>query len=438
MKNTPFGILGKGYERVNFLHRFVGKLKVVPGLFVSGLIHGGLWLRMHLSMGQPIVFQGTPLAGLITICAFVVILLSSIKLFRSRFYQTFVILHVLGYVTVLVALWFHKESLRPFVGFAIGTVVLDMLQGMAIHTHVRSAVLTPVPGGMTKIQVENLGDGWRAGQHVYLRVMKGFRMFEKHPFTIANAPSSLSPTNHHQSLVLVAKATGDFTNVSIFPLHSLQSIGLATDVVKPNFHEEKDAHDEKDTSLSDCDGKIASVPVAIEGPYGRFYTDMCLHETAVLIAGGSGFTYCSATLEDIIGSYIKGDCVTTKVYVIWALRDLGMTHVFAPAINETIEIAQKAGLDVTFRIHISSSSNYTVPCPIDHAELIPRRVDVHELMRETLDCTVAGIRVRNASRGRGVGVGVCGPTALIASVRNAVASSDVILASKAGGISVHS
>ncbi|KAH9817684.1 hypothetical protein DFH28DRAFT_889675 [Melampsora americana] len=431
MKNSPFGLIGKGYERVNFIHRFAGRL-----LILGAFAHYGLWLYMRHSMGAPLlVFAGPPLTGFIAIVALAVILLSSLKFFRSRLYQTFIFLHIVGYLTVLGALWFHRVAIRPYIIVAAAAVVFDALQGLLIKTRFKSAVLKSVPGNMTKIQVENVGDGWRAGQHVYLRIMRGRRIFEKHPFTIANAPSSLSPANHDQSLILVAKAAGDFTKTYISLTQAVEVLGKQN-VVHIPWTDDKSLQD-KGSFVSESGHEPNRVSVIIEGPYGSFYTDLARYETVVLVAGGSGFTYCSAMLEDIVGSFREGKCQTRKVYVTWALRDLGMAQTFAASMNETLSLAKDLGLEISFRMYTStiSSKEYNT---IHHSHVIPTRVDVSSLIEEALESTVNSANFRNASRGSGVGVGVCGPISLIRATRKAVAGASGSLESKAGGISLHS
>lgn len=101
---------------------------------------------------------------------------------------------------------FWRFEIAQFVGVAIGAVVFDVLLGLMMKTHLCSAVLTSVPGEMTRIEVSRLNDGWRAGkpnyhdefylalkqvaliqglpnltsgQHVYLRVLHGMKALEK-------------------------------------------------------------------------------------------------------------------------------------------------------------------------------------------------------------------------------------------------------------------
>lgn len=424
MNNSPFGLIGKGYERVNFIHRFAGRL-----LILGAFAHYGLWLYMRYSMKAPLfVFEGPPQTGFIAVVALAVILLSSLKIFRSRLYQTFIFLHVTGYITVLGALWFHRVAIRPYIMVAAAAVVFDALQGLIIKTRFKSAILKSVPGNMTKIQVENAGDGWRAGQHVYLRILRGRRMFEKHPFTVANAPSSLSPANHDHSLILVSKVAGDFTQAVDF-------LGKKNSVHIP-WTDDKSVQD-KGSFVSESAQEPNRVSVIIEGPYGSFYTDLARYETVVLISGGSGFTYCSAMLEDIVGSFREGKSNTRKVYVTWSLRNLGMVHAFAASMNETLDLAKDLGLEISFRIYTSTMAPKKSNT-IHFSHLIPTRVDVASLIEEALESTATAADFRNASRGSGVGVGVCGPTSLINATRKAVSGASGSLESKAGGITLHS
>lgn len=100
--------------------------------------------------------------------------------------------HILGYVGFLIAVNIHVSAALPYTLFAALIYLLDLLIRI-INTRHRSATITPLTGGMTMVQVHGIAEGWRSGQHVWLRVFKGGRMAEIHPFTIANAPASSSP-----------------------------------------------------------------------------------------------------------------------------------------------------------------------------------------------------------------------------------------------------
>ncbi|CAH7683008.1 expressed protein [Phakopsora pachyrhizi] len=85
MKNNPIGwIVGEGYERLNVYHGF---LAVIHGVNEFGLQNerGGIKIR------------GSVLYGLIALIALAAVLITSFKLFRDYFYQTFMITHILGW-----------------------------------------------------------------------------------------------------------------------------------------------------------------------------------------------------------------------------------------------------------------------------------------------------------------------------------------------------
>lgn len=115
----------------------------------------------------------------------------------------------------------------------------------------------------------------------------------------------------------------------------------------------------------------------------------------------------------------------------------GMAQSFAPKINELIELARRANLELAVRLHVTTSLQ-TIYNPIQFSEVVQERPDMSSIIRDALGCTVSAIERRGGSRGSGLAVGICGPMPMIASLRNAVADADQNLASKAGGISVHS
>ena len=79
-----------------------------------------------------------------------------------------------------------------------------------LKTRVCNAVIRPLGDpDSTRIEVPYLNAGWRAGQHVRLRVlstgMGWWGWTEVHPFTIASVSKS------HEGLVLIVKKSGTWT-----------------------------------------------------------------------------------------------------------------------------------------------------------------------------------------------------------------------------------
>ena len=108
-----------------------------------------------------------------------------------------------------------------------------------------TAVLLPIPQlDATGIEISDYNAGWRAGQHIRLRVfsmsMGWFGWAEVHPFTIASVSRS------EEGIVLICKRTGTWTK-SLFEMAK---------------------------SGRCVDGKMGQkVKVVIEGPYGKCITN---------------------------------------------------------------------------------------------------------------------------------------------------------------------
>ena len=84
-KNNLLSLLWqKGYDRLNFLHRWAGR-----GIFFSAAIHGGLWIRNHLQYHVSILGMEKEKLGVLTFAALGMIVLTSLKPVRKYCYQVF-------------------------------------------------------------------------------------------------------------------------------------------------------------------------------------------------------------------------------------------------------------------------------------------------------------------------------------------------------------
>ena len=124
------------------------------------------------------------------ICADLLLLLST-DYIRQRFYNAiFIPSHIAAAVVMCVAACEHVPVAIPYVLVAAGVYGLDRVMRL-VKSRVVMARLRPLPElGMTRVEVPAINAGWRAGQHVRLRVLSfgmGWRGWtEAHPFTIAS------------------------------------------------------------------------------------------------------------------------------------------------------------------------------------------------------------------------------------------------------------
>ncbi|KAG8900749.1 hypothetical protein FRC01_010032, partial [Tulasnella sp. 417] len=206
-KNSLVGFfLGRGYEKINLFHRWMGTLMFVASLYhVIGYII--LWIRRNVEARQ----SATHLDAWAAFAGFSLIAVFSLPVFRRSSYRLFLHAHWVGYVTYLIAICYHVEEALYWVLATFFVLGLDYICRL-FKSHYTTVTLTPLPDlQATRIEVPHLTRGWKAGQHVRVRAftfkLGWFAVAEAHPFTIA----SVSETRNGQGVVLYVKSAGDWT-----------------------------------------------------------------------------------------------------------------------------------------------------------------------------------------------------------------------------------
>jgi ferric-chelate reductase len=165
-----------------------------------------------------------------------------------------------------------------------------------LKSRISEATLRPMPDlGLTRVEIPRLNAGWRAGQHVRIRVISsGMGLLgwsEIHPFTIASVGGD--------GMLLMCKKTGSWTT----KLYNMA------------------------TSSSPAEKNVTSrnVKVILEGPYGGIgHTLMDTFSGAVFIVGGSGITFALASVQDLIQKDIDGKSNVKVVDLVWCVQNPGM------------------------------------------------------------------------------------------------------------------
>jgi len=222
--------------------------------------------------------------GLVALICLDVLWLFSLAYWRNHFYNLFIVTHVTCFSVLLpgvrlssllffswqldtyscidlLQLWFHKPRLIPYALATLSFFALDYLLRL-VKTRVVTATIRPLSElDVTRIEVPNINAGWRAGQHVRVRIlstgMGWFGWSEMHPFTIASVGVSDSlgesvngngrktrGVGGEEGMVLMCKKTGRWTN-RLFEIAKMSGY---------------------------VDGWMGrEVKVWIEGPYGEFF-----------------------------------------------------------------------------------------------------------------------------------------------------------------------
>jgi hypothetical protein len=96
-KNSIVSLLlgpGNGYERLNFIHRWSGRI-----MFLGAVLHGALWIRNHLQYGIKVIGQQKETSGIAALALLAVIVLSSLSPIRRRCYEVFYIIQFVALIS---------------------------------------------------------------------------------------------------------------------------------------------------------------------------------------------------------------------------------------------------------------------------------------------------------------------------------------------------
>lgn len=178
----------------------------------------------------------------------------------------------------------------------------------------RAELLALQIAGSTVVTIPALRTGWRAGQHVRIRVPAlGWRLgFEGHPFTISSAPDG-------EGLILMCKNSGDWTRA----LHALAQ--------GPSSHTE--------SAL----GSNAPVDVTmiVEGPHGGLGNTMLPSFSSVLLcAGGSGITHSLALAHDLMTKATTGVVRARTIDLVWVIRTEEAARPLMPTLLDMVNDAK--------------------------------------------------------------------------------------------------
>jgi len=307
----PVFLPSLSYEHYNFLHRWAGRTT-----WLAATVHGSMWINQYITTGQmDQVFSDKSKRGMITYAMMCMVVLTSLKPIRRKFYQIFWAAHVIFFVGFFAAVCYHTPYFSPWVYACAAIYLYDQFVRL-LRYRIKDATIIPVDSTMTMIHIPDCDAGWLPTQHINVRVLRGAGIFESHPFTITNAPPS-DLSGSQRGIVLYAKIAGDWTR-------RLHRMACETSLEIGDDYEEREAF-----IKAESEGKLAPgadhpgrrVTVMIDGPYGGLKLDLASYDTVLVVAGGSGVTFLLGTIEEALCLRERGQG-PSKINVAWVVRDL--------------------------------------------------------------------------------------------------------------------
>ncbi|KAJ7621188.1 ferric reductase like transmembrane component-domain-containing protein [Roridomyces roridus] len=404
-KNSVIGMfLGYGYEKLNFLHRFVARIAIA-----AAHLHAfGYFYKWCLNSNfQEEIQEPKIYFGLVMLLCFDGLLLTSLSFVRKNAYNVFFYSHIIFLSGVLVGGFYHYPQLLPYLYATVAIYALDKLLRL-IKTRISTATIRPIPElGLTRVEIPNINNGWRAGQHVRVRILSSAMGItgwaEVHPFTIASEPGN------PEGLVLMCKKAGTWTQ-KLFA-------AAATSQTERGIGRE--------------------VKVVVEGPYGGpGFAMFNSYSAAVFVAGGSGITFALSAAQELIGSDLRSESRVSVIELVWVIQDASSLFPLIPQFTAMIQRCRYTRLSISVHYTKALVGNSKVPGVLPPGlTLSPGRPRLISLLESTVSLAVNTMgRDESAS---GMIVGVCGPVGLGDDVTKSVGLVDPEKRDLIGGIEMH-
>jgi ferric-chelate reductase len=310
--NLIGALVGVSYERLNVLHRWVAR-----GMLLLITLHFGYqsygWNEYGL-MQLEWETDTCPPTGIAAYALLLWLNITSLAPIRNRFYEVFVVQHILSFIAFIYLVMRHIPSTalyaRVWVYSGVGIYFLDRLIRTIRYTYhnIRPATasLTALDGGVTKIRVQSKQiKSWAPGSHVFLAIPRlGFG--QSHPATIASTPSS-----HNGDLIFILRSHGGFTN----RIHKTANMSQSS--ILPQSNKGRD-----NTWSSDDTTYLAM----IGGPYGASHSDPAAFDTVLMISCSTGITFMLSNLLSLAHRSQSGIKLPLRVLdFIWVVKQVSWT-----------------------------------------------------------------------------------------------------------------
>ncbi|ODN80045.1 hypothetical protein L202_03904 [Cryptococcus amylolentus CBS 6039] len=321
-KWNPITILtGVSHERLQVYHRWSGWI-----MYVLALVHTFPFIIVDVEMGMMEETWKTDFytfSGVICLIPHTILVLFSIAVIRDRFYETFKSIHFIMAAWFIVMLFLHcgftLTSAYYFVGFAV-TYALSLIvrwgivlrNGFHHRAHIdlldQDMLLVSIP---TTLE-------WKPGQHYFFRFLtRDLHALTSHPFTVATSPARHAAQGESRMKLYIKKHRG----------------------MTEGLFEKAEGGD---------------VGVVLDGPYGGINGDLGDYERVLLIAGGSGGSFISSALQDLLDRHSSITC--KEVTVVYACRTLADSAWF---LQSFLDLSRSSDIKVNLFFHVSSSATTT-------------------------------------------------------------------------------
>lgn len=277
--NLLMWLTGWSFDTFNVYHKWTSRV-----MMIYAIIHSAIWTWMCRDTLAREAAEFYWVLGTVATIAGSLMLFQAMHVFRSRWYEIFLVLHIVFGIVFIVGLWYHCWTIgwMQWVWATIAVWGFDRIIRVCRIVYC-GGILT---GDFTLVDQEQLivkaeipySRLWSVypGAYVYIYFLSGNKFWESHPFTVYQSPEACK--NGNMTLLLKAKD------------------GLTFDLV---------------TRLATAGGK-RSMKMMIEGPYGSKHP-VGKYDSSIYIAGGIGITATYSYAQRVVANSVSKSIIFTWI-----------------------------------------------------------------------------------------------------------------------------
>lgn len=288
LKVSPLpSILGKSHDGLVFYHKWIGITA-----FIEVWIHSlwGMWVVKDYYVDHVFRWHSQQTGAWIATLAFtLLVIVAWSPWFVGKHFETFLVLHVAGYVGLLVGLWIHNQLLKWYVVVLIALWSIDRLARLAFLLYLRGVhkqYATLFNSSQSTKVIFPRRQKWSAGSHIYIN-FPDCKPLQSHPYTIA---SIADDTKSMQEVALLIQKSSSGEH------------GFSNQLYELVYSK----------------GQICELPFVYHGPYGAA-PDINRYTRVLCIGGGSGITMPYALTQSFLTTPGQNPRACT---LVWCSREI--------------------------------------------------------------------------------------------------------------------
>ncbi|OCF44973.1 hypothetical protein I317_01255 [Kwoniella heveanensis CBS 569] len=334
-------LTGWSYTSLNLLHRWVSRVTVV-----QAIIHSVAYTWLERDYLAEEMKERYWVTGVVATILMSLMIPLSVRPFRERFYEIFLLLHIVFALASLVMLWYHvyifEGEYDPFIWASVAVWALDrfvrvcrvlILTRRALSRSGTNTVatLSTVGGasdrGLIRLSIEtSLKITPKPGEYYFLYTPFSLKPWENHPFTLASWRVNDRSTT-----------TLDFL---VAPLSGATK----------RWQKKILRKGERSTSMR----------LLLEGPYGSSHP-VEMYDRVLFIAGGSGITSALPYLHKLrqIAAQVP-EPITREITLVWIVKDRTYAaDVLSHELKDFIQDATSHGLALKIKMFVTREDGAT-------------------------------------------------------------------------------